>query len=167
MNVRPLTQHEVMSHQDHLAAARFLVERHERIGEGLSRSSGVLLGLAGVEFALLAGVGTGAPLAATVSVGALLLCAALSFIAVLAPRRMLAPSVEDLRRSVADGSDGARIALEQLIGVHDPGQSLVEQYRRDAARRAPWFGWGVRLFALAQLALVVSIFWSQASGGPR
>lgn len=150
--------------QPQLDAARFLVERHERIGEGLSARAGVMLGLTGVQFAVLTGVGGALPWAWIVLVDLLLLAAAVGFTWCLAARPLRMPTAEDLRTSVINGTDGTMVALEQLIGVRNKDHCLVEQLKQDGLRRAPGLVWGTRSFLAAQVALVAGLLWSQWNG---
>lgn len=117
--------------------AHWLAERYEANAEGFLTRAGILLGLIGVEAAVIAP----APTVLWVRVGclALLLPPGALLMMVFRRRVVLYPSHTELVTAVLGTSHPTWLVLEQTLKVLDPDSSLTAQLKADSERRSYWW----------------------------
>ncbi|MFM7146618.1 MAG: hypothetical protein ACKOW5_09820 [Actinomycetales bacterium] len=135
--------------------AQWITERHERNAEGFMNRAGMLLGLIGVEAAVVASAPI--PIQPRVVALTLLTATALVFLVVLRPSRTLYPSHLQLVDAVLGGRNPTWLILEQSLKVLDPESSLASQFKAEAEQRASWHRWGLYAFMSVQPFIVVVI----------
>ena len=137
--------------------ARWITERYESNAEGFMSRAGLLLGLIGVEGAVIAPAATHVTYRAIALV--LLLVPSALLLVVLRPSRTLYPSHLQLVDAVLGRRHPTWLVVEQNLKVLEPELSLASQLKREAELRAAWYRLalygliGVQPFIVAALAI--------------